>query len=146
MAKATRLGGAIVIVVGGLGSASIAQELQHFHPKGKVPSQYTIEAQQQQRKILPLADKRDFEEARRGFIAAPSYRKIIADSGNVAWDMDNWNFLLKGKDYDSIHPSLQRQALLNMEYGLFEVVRASTRCEASTLQTYRSSRAIPGGS
>ena len=44
------------------------------------------------------------------------------DKGDVAWNMDNWDFLLNGKDYDSIHPSLQRQALLNMEYGLFEVV------------------------
>ena len=60
--------------------------------------------------------------AKRGFIAAPPYRKIMTDKGDVAWDMDNWNFLLQGKDYNSIHPSLQRQALLNMEYGLFEVV------------------------
>ena len=36
--------------------------------------------------------------------------------------MDNWNFLLGGKDYDSIHPSLQRQALLIVEHGLYEVV------------------------
>jgi linear primary-alkylsulfatase len=82
----------------------------------------SIEAQQEQRKILPLADKRDFEEAKRGFIAAPPYRRIMNDKGEVAWDIDNYDFLLKGKDYDSIHPSLQRQATLNMEYGLFEVV------------------------
>jgi alkyl sulfatase BDS1-like metallo-beta-lactamase superfamily hydrolase len=87
-----------------------------------MPSEYTIEAQQQQRRILPLADKQDFQEAKRGFIAAPSFRKIMNDKGDVAWNMDNWNFLFSGKDYDSIHPSLQRQALLNMEYGLFEVV------------------------
>lgn len=105
-----------------LGSAVLAQEPQHFHPKGKMPSKYTIAAQQQQRKILPLADKQDFQEAKRGFIAAPSSRKIMNDKGEVAWNMDNWDFLLKGKDYDSIHPSLQRQALLNMEYGLYEVV------------------------
>jgi alkyl sulfatase BDS1-like metallo-beta-lactamase superfamily hydrolase len=30
-------------------------------------------------------------------------------------------FPAQGPDYDSIHPSLQRQALLNMEYGLYEV-------------------------
>ena len=29
---------------------------------------------------------------------------------------------LQGKDFDSIHPSLQRQAVLNMAYGLYEVV------------------------
>jgi alkyl sulfatase BDS1-like metallo-beta-lactamase superfamily hydrolase len=110
------------VVAGGLGSSAIAQEPQHFSSKGKMPSKYTIESQQQQRKILPLADKRDFEEAKRGFIAAPSYRKIMNDKGDVVWNIDNWNFLLTGKDYDSIHPSLQRQAVLNMEYGLFEVV------------------------
>ena len=110
------------VVAGGLGYASVAQEQQHFSPKGKMPSQYTIETQQQQRRILPLADKQDFEEAKRGFLAAPPYRKILNDKGEVAWNLDNWDFLLSGKDYDSIHPSLQRQALLNMEYGLFEVV------------------------
>ncbi len=94
----------------------------HFHPKGKMPSQYTIAAQEKQRQILPFEDKQDFEEAKQGFIAAPAYRKIMNDKGGVAWDMDNWDFLLQGKDYDSIHPSLQRQALLNMEYGLYEVM------------------------
>ena len=42
--------------------------------------------------------------------------------GNVAWDMGSYEFLLQGKDFDSIHPSLQRQAILNMAYGLYEVV------------------------
>ena len=95
---------------------------KHFSPKGKVPSTYTIERQQAERQTLPFADKQDFEEAKRGFIAAPPYRKILKDDGSVAWDLDRWNFLLQGRDYDSIHPSLQRQALLNMEYGLFEVI------------------------
>ena len=110
------------VLAGVLAGASVAQEPQHFSPKGKMPSRYTVEAQQQQRRILPLADRQDFQEAKRGFIAAPSYRRIMNDEGGVAWDIDNWDFLLGGKDYDSIHPSLQRQALLNMEYGLFEVV------------------------
>ena len=34
----------------------------HFDPKGKLPSQHTIESQKQQRKGLPFADDRDFEE------------------------------------------------------------------------------------
>ncbi|WP_322883205.1 alkyl sulfatase dimerization domain-containing protein [Sinorhizobium medicae] len=110
------------VFAGGLGGTAVAQEPQHFRPKGKMPSQYTIEAQQQQRQLLPFADKRDFEEAKRGFIAAPPFRQIMNDKGDVAWNMDNWDFLLKGMEFDSIHPSLQRQALLNMEYGLFEVV------------------------
>jgi alkyl sulfatase BDS1-like metallo-beta-lactamase superfamily hydrolase len=93
----------------------------HFHPKGKMPSPHTVEAQQKQRQLLPFEDKQDFEESKQGFIAAPPYRKIMNDKGGVAWNMDDWDFLLHGQEYDSIHPSLQRQSLLNLEFGLYEV-------------------------
>jgi alkyl sulfatase BDS1-like metallo-beta-lactamase superfamily hydrolase len=69
-----------------------------------------------------LEDKRDFEEAKKGFIAVPSYKQIKAEAGHVAWDMASYEFVLQGKNFDSIHPSLQRQAILNMAYGLYEVV------------------------
>ena len=95
---------------------------KHFDPKGKLPSKFTIEAQQHQRKTLPFDDKRDFEEATKGFIAAPDYKQIMAEAGHVAWDIGSYEWLLQGKDFDSIHPSLQRQAILNMEYGLYEVL------------------------
>lgn len=65
---------------------------------------------------------RDFEEAKKGFIAAPKYKLIKSEAGNVAWDMGSYEWLLQGKDFDSIHPSLQRQAILNMAYGLYEVL------------------------
>jgi alkyl sulfatase BDS1-like metallo-beta-lactamase superfamily hydrolase len=71
---------------------------------------------------LPFEDKRDFDEAKKGFIAEPPYKKIMADAGHVAWDMGSYQWLLAGKDFQSIHPSLQRQAVLNMAYGLYEVV------------------------
>jgi len=94
----------------------------HFHPKGKAPSEFTIAKQQELRKTLPLSDKKDFEEQTKGFIAAPEYKQIMAEKGHVAWDMGKYEFLLEGKDYDTIHPSLQRQAILNMNYGLYEVI------------------------
>jgi alkyl sulfatase BDS1-like metallo-beta-lactamase superfamily hydrolase len=94
----------------------------HFDSKGKAPSPFTVELQNNLRKTLPFADKRDLEEAKKGFIAAPPYKKIMADAGNVAWNMGSYTFLLDGKDYDSINPSLQRQAVLNTAYGLYEVV------------------------
>ena len=96
----------------------------HFDPKGKQPSAYTVEFQRALRKSLPFEDQRDFEEAQRGFLAAPDYKQIMAEAGNVAWDMGCYDFLLRGFDsvFDSIHPSLQRQAILNMAYGLYEVV------------------------
>ena len=86
-------------------------------------SRYTIERQNQLRKTLPFEDKRDFEEAKKGFIAAPEYTQIMAEAGNVAWDIGSYEWLLEeGQNFDSIHPSLQRQAILNMSYGLYEVL------------------------
>ena len=98
--------------------------MQHFDPKGKLPSTSTIDVQKALRRNLPFEDQRDFEEAKRGFIAAPDYKQIMAEAGNVAWDMGCYDFLLQGFDsvFDSIHPSLQRQAVLNMAYGLYEVL------------------------
>lgn len=94
----------------------------HFDAKGAMPSPYTQTLQSALRQSLPFEDERDFDESRRGFIAAPNYRQILGASQNVVWDMARYDFLLDGTDYDSIHPSLQRQALLNMNYGLYEVV------------------------
>ncbi len=94
----------------------------HFDPKGKAPSTYTLELRKGVAATLPLADRRDFDEAKKGFVAEPPYTKIMADAGHVAWDMGSYGWLLQGKEFASIHPSLQRQAVLNMAYGLYEVV------------------------
>ena len=99
------------------------KEWLHFDPKGKMPSKFTIELQKGLRATLPFEDKRDFEEAKRGFIAAPPYKQIMAEAGNVAWDMGSYEFLLQDNNFDSIHPSLQRQAILNM--GLFWLVKSA---------------------
>lgn len=106
----------------GGGGVITSDPSKHFDPKGKMPSKYTLELQNGFRKSLPFQDKRDFEEAKKGFIAAPDYKQIMAEAGNVAWDMGSYEFLLTDKEYDSIHPSLQRQAVLNMAYGLYEVL------------------------
>ena len=110
-----------VFAAGGGGEVVTADPTKHFDPKGKMPSKPTIEFQNGMRKSLPFDDKRDFKEAKKGFIAAPDYKQIMADAGHVAWDMASYEFLLNDKDFDSVHPSLQRQAVLNMAYGLYEV-------------------------
>ncbi len=94
----------------------------HFNPAGAPPSEHTRALQQALRESLPFEDRRDFEESRRGFLAEPDSRRIIGSAGNVVWDMSRYDFLLADEAFDSIHPSLQRQALLNMNYGLYEVV------------------------
>jgi alkyl sulfatase BDS1-like metallo-beta-lactamase superfamily hydrolase len=95
---------------------------EHFHPKGKAPSKHTLDVLKQARGGLPFADQRDFEEQKRGLIAPMKDLKIMADAGNVAWDMERFQFLDKQDDFDSIHPSLLRQSKLNNNYGLYEVI------------------------
>ena len=50
----------------------------HFHPKGKEPSEYTKRILREARSDLPFSDKRDFEEYAKGFIAAPDSKIIMA--------------------------------------------------------------------
>jgi len=87
----------------------------------KPASPHTVEFQNKQKSLLAFDDQRDFAEQQRGFIAAPDDNKIIVD-GKVVWDMSRFDFLFQGQEFDTIHPSLQRHALLNMNYGLYEVI------------------------
>lgn len=94
----------------------------HFHSKGKAPSKFTREVLAKAKARLPFKDKRDFEEQKKGLIAQMKDLKIKADAGHDAWDMERFQFLEKQEDYDSIHPSLLRQSVLNNNYGLYEVI------------------------
>ncbi|MEO1128911.1 MAG: alkyl sulfatase dimerization domain-containing protein [Planctomycetota bacterium] len=92
----------------------------HFHPKGKAPSKHTLEVLRKAKRDLPFNDTKDFDEHNRGFIAPMKSKKIMADAGHVAWDMERYQFILEG-DQPSVHPSLQRISKLNMNYGLYKV-------------------------
>ena len=102
-------------------ATSVAAQ-EHFNARGSGPSSFTSALQETLRSTLPFEDERDFAESRRGFLAEPGYRQIVGPAGNIIWDLTRYEFLLDGTEYDSIHPSLQRQATLNMNYGLYEVV------------------------
>ena len=95
---------------------------RHFHPKGKLPSEHTRAVLEAARDALPFHDRRDFEECARGLIAHMTDKRIAADAGQDAWDMGKFDFIDAADAYDSIHPSLLRQAKLNQDYGLYEVI------------------------
>lgn len=113
----------LAIAAAALSTAAVsAQEHQHFDPKGKPPSEHTIQKLNEARQALPFDDVRDFEEAKRGLVAAPDSLKIEAERGGFAWDMERFNFIKEGEDFDSIHPSLERQAKLTTQFGLYKVM------------------------
>jgi alkyl sulfatase BDS1-like metallo-beta-lactamase superfamily hydrolase len=70
---------------------------------------------------LPFHDTRDLDEARRGFVTSLDEPLITATDGRVVWDLGAWGDL-SGDAPDTVHPSLWRQAGLNLMHGLFEVV------------------------
>ena len=120
--KKTRVANILIFAFALVVSAGNAFAQDHFNAKGSEPSSFTSQLQNEFRNSLPFEDQRDFEESSRGFIAEPDSRQILAENGRVVWDMTRYDFLLEDTDFDSIHPSLQRQATLNMNFGLYEVV------------------------
>jgi alkyl sulfatase BDS1-like metallo-beta-lactamase superfamily hydrolase len=84
------------------------------------PTEITRKANERVRKNLPLDDKGDFKDARRGLIASAPHLKVKDAEGTALWDMDAFGFI-DGPAPASVNPSLWRQAQLNNIHGLFEV-------------------------
>jgi len=103
-----------------ISTATIAED--HFHPKGKRPSEYTLRIFEEARATLPFSDRQDFVEQQKGFIARPESGIIMADAGNEAWNMERYEFLLNDDETGSIHPSMLRMSRLNLNFGLYEVI------------------------
>jgi alkyl sulfatase BDS1-like metallo-beta-lactamase superfamily hydrolase len=84
------------------------------------PTDITRELNERVLEELPFDNQDDFEEARRGLVAAAPHLKIKDRDGTILWDMDGFGFI-EGPAPASVNPSLWRQAKLNNIHGLFEV-------------------------
>lgn len=73
-------------------------------------------------KSLPFDDRRDFEDAQRGFIA-PLYEDGVLKNakGEVIYKAHNFQFDLNAPAPDTVNPSLWRQSQINGISGLFKV-------------------------
>lgn len=72
---------------------------------------------------LPFADKQDFEDARRGFIAPLPKGGVIRNrEGKPVWDLSGFAFIQPDAAAPAtVNPSLWRQSQLLMHAGLFQV-------------------------
>jgi alkyl sulfatase BDS1-like metallo-beta-lactamase superfamily hydrolase len=70
---------------------------------------------------LPFADKQDFDDARRGFLATLPEVEIKNEQGRVVWTLHDYAFLADEHGPATVNPSLWRLARLNMNHGLFQV-------------------------
>jgi alkyl sulfatase BDS1-like metallo-beta-lactamase superfamily hydrolase len=112
---------AVVLVLGGCGDAPPPERFAGT-PERKPATEHTRAANAAVLEKLPFDDTSDFERARRGRLSPVGEPlTIAADAGGVAWDLSQFSFLA-GPAPDTVNPSLWRQAQLNAEHGLFEVV------------------------
>jgi alkyl sulfatase BDS1-like metallo-beta-lactamase superfamily hydrolase len=88
-------------------------------PQGSDASASVRQAHAEIAATLDLADAPSFADAARGFIAAPT-GQVRNEAGAVIWDYDAFAFV-HGAAPDTVNPSLWRQALLNNQFGLYQV-------------------------
>ncbi len=71
--------------------------------------------------VLPFADRDDFADAARGFIATLPDARIRDANGRIVWNLGAYGFLDREQAPDTVNPSLWRIAQLNRLHGLFQV-------------------------
>ncbi|MCX7892711.1 MAG: MBL fold metallo-hydrolase [Burkholderiales bacterium] len=99
--------------------AGCATTTPDLTPKDAHPA--TLAANAAVAKTLPFANRQDFEDARRGFIATIPNAEVKAANGRVIWSLAGYRFLESDRVPDTVNPSLWRQAQLNQFHGLFKV-------------------------
>ncbi|MFQ3191582.1 MAG: alkyl sulfatase BDS1-like metallo-beta-lactamase superfamily hydrolase [Paraglaciecola sp.] len=92
-----------------------------YSTDAKPASTITQEQQALVRESLPFDDTLDFELSEKGLIKRPEQLEILDDNGKVVWELGNYDFLTSNTYHNTINPSLERQARLNMSYGLYQV-------------------------
>ncbi len=102
----------------GSGSMALCKDKQ-VPPKDAEPA--TAEANAKVWQELPFSNTDDFADAERGFIATFPEVVIHADDGHVAWSLIEYEFLYGDEVPPTVNPSLWRQAVLNMNNGLFKI-------------------------
>ena len=116
----------MLIFFAAVGSFSIAfaQAEVATDNKSKGATQTTKDFNAEILETLPFANKQDFEDANRGFIAPlPIDGVIFNENGDVIWNLSGWDFFIEegSPAPDTVNPSLWRQAKLLKIGGLFKV-------------------------
>ncbi|MCL1892662.1 MAG: MBL fold metallo-hydrolase [Holophagaceae bacterium] len=114
----------------------------------KEPTTFTHAINTEYKTTLPFkTDVADLARAERGLIArvakgATEPLRILKVDGSVVWDMGKYSYIGGNiSDTDkfpsTVNPSLWRQAILNTEYGLYEVASSEIDGETRTIYQVR---------
>lgn len=92
------------------------------HSDPRPATGHTARANAAAREGLPLHDRRDYDDVRRGFIATLEDPVVRRADGFPVIDVSSHDFVLESDDApDTVHPSLWRHAQVNQPHGLFKV-------------------------
>ena len=81
---------------------------------------YTLQKNKQVKEKLSFQDRRDFDQAEKGFMATRVDPVIKTATGAIATDLRWFDFLDQAAP-STVNPSLWRQSQLNKKHGLFKV-------------------------
>ena len=109
------------------------------------PSAHIRAANRAMLEALPFEDTQDFEDARRGFIAALEPAIVRSASGGTVWDGESYAFLRATPRTRSTRACGGSRSLSTLRV-CSRSSKASTRCGDSTSPTSRSSRATAASS
>ncbi|MBW9592233.1 MBL fold metallo-hydrolase [Citrobacter freundii] len=85
-------------------------------------SQYTKQQNQRYLTSLPFADRQDFDDAQRGFIAPLPNQGILKNTdGKPFYRAEDYKFDINAPAPETVNPSLWRQSQINGISGLFKV-------------------------
>src|SRR5947209_9885956 len=97
--------------------------IQVDNPRAPRPAETSVaEANKAALDALPFTDRRDFEDAERGFIGTNPDASVVAGE-RIVWSQKPYAFLRSDEAPETVHPSLWRIAQLNCRHGLFEVTQ-----------------------
>ena len=107
---------ALVATTGILVNPVLASELS------QPASQYTKQQNQRYLTSLPFADRQDFDDAQRGFIAPLPNQGILKNAdGKPFYRAEDYKFDINAPAPETVNPSLWRQSQINGISGLFKV-------------------------
>ncbi|MGU9865588.1 alkyl/aryl-sulfatase [Kluyvera ascorbata] len=110
------------MAIAGVCSSAVISLPAAAQEPGKAATAQTKEANEALYTQLPFAEKTDFANAHKGFIAPLPPELIKGKQGNVVWNPQQYAFIKEGeKAPDTVNPSLWRQSQLINIGGLFEV-------------------------
>lgn len=89
----------------------------------KAATPATAEVNESAKARYDLADRNDFHDADRGFIAPIPDRRTVNDAGKVVYDGSIYDFITdEDANPDTVNPALWRQAQIMRRAGLYKVV------------------------